>query len=747
MSCHQDVMAPAETVTIKRIAEVLKISRQAAVKRAKAGGWSFEVKTVRGGRQHHYRVDCLPDDVREALNHKAAIEAVNANLREWERSDDAKLLKQAAADRREEERRKEERREARRASKESGMARFAALSPEDPKRKRAKARKLVIETLHHFRRQRGIPLAAAFEQFAAAANAGETSLPEDVWEYMPHYKGRCTLTAATLKRWHYALLNKGVHALVDGYGHRKGHFKVCDIEGLADIVIGLMLQAPHITPEKVRAYVAATRPDIDQPTESSYRRFMNDWKQNNAQSYTYHTNPDAWKNQYMAAVGSHQERIERLNQVWELDSTPGDWMLKDGRHSVIGVIDLYSRRLKLYVSKTSTAVAVCQVFRRATLDWGICEIARTDNGKDYVSRQFTSVLQELEVEQELCVPFASEQKGTIERAFRTMSHGILDLLPGFIGHNVAQRKEIEERKSFAQRVMTSGETVEVEMTSEELQELLDQWCQVYHHTEHDGMDSKTPFEMATAWTAPVRRIQDERALDLLLAEIGGTRVIGKKGIRFEGHSFDAPELFEHVGREAVLKRDEADIGRLYVYVEGEFIAVAECAELLGISRKERAAASTAAQKRFLAEKNREHRELKKAVNKNIGRVVLEHQLEQIQNIETLHRPSVDYTPEGLRQAGRAASRELPPVPETTQQQEDDRARLAAEMAAEAQAPVVESETPERRYQRWMRLDRRVQAGERLEEKERRWHESYQRSNEWRAERTFFEDFGAQGERQ
>ncbi len=41
------------------------------------------------------------------------------------------------------------------------------------------------------------------------------------------------------------------------------------------------------------------------------------------------------------------------SSIVSFDSTPADVMLKDGRHSIIGVIDLYSRRVKLHVSKTS----------------------------------------------------------------------------------------------------------------------------------------------------------------------------------------------------------------------------------------------------------------------------------------------------------------------------------------------------------------------------------------------------------
>ena len=726
-------------------------THSAVVRRAKRENWESRPRVGQGGGRE-YALASLPVETQDALNDRDALAAAQVridtlaqslttpradapsaaraygrSLREAEEADDA----------------------ARRQGKQEGMKRFAALAPDSDKRLRAKARESVLLTLWDYQRRRGLVLRAALGQFAERANAGEVGLPDSVWQWMPEHQGRRALNVGTLKRWHYAYQAEGLWGLVDGYGARKGKTKVDQIDGLAHVLKGMMLEQPHIMPKKAKQYVAAKHPKMDGVSLKTYERFMKQWKADNAQAYTYATNPDAWKNQYMAAVGSHHERVERLNQVWELDSTPGDWLLLNGRHSVIGCIDLYTRRFKLYVSKTSTAMAVCQVFRRATLDWGICEIARTDNGADYVSDQFMSVLRDLEVDQELCRPFASEEKGTVERAFRTMSHGILDLLPGFIGHNVAERKVIEARKSFAKRIMTPGEVVEVSMDSAALQQLLDQWCRVYHHTGHSGLNNQTPFEIATAWTQPVRRITDERALDLLLAEIGGKRVIGKKGLRFEGNLYDAPELFEHVGREAVLKRDESDIGRLYVYVEGEFVAVAECAELLGISRQERAAATKSAQKRFLAIQQKEFKGYRKDIDKNISQTVLDWQLEQIENVEALPRPSLDYNPGGLREAGRAARADLPPQPAPTDAVQDDaRKQLAAELAAQASPAVLEADSPKRRYERWVRLDRRVSDGdrrvsdgERLAEGDKKFHTSYLGTDEYRSMKGFFEDFG------
>lgn len=734
----------SETVTLQQIAEALAVTKSAATKRAARQGWAYtEVRGVVGGIQRRYPVAGLPEDVQQALSPllsidrqrsaAASVPDSRAEVQQLRESQGEALAERVATTQR--------MRDAdRRVAKQQGIAQFAALAEGDPKKERAHARERVLRQLWEYRRSHRCTLDAGCRAVAQLCNQGELPLPESTWDWLPQRHGARALTAASLKRWHYAHAREGIWGLVDGYGNRAGDTKVQRHPELYAIVLGAMARTPHISPRDIHAYLQAAHPELPEASEACLRRFMRTWKQENAQLWSYVSNPDRYKNVYMAAAGSHQERIERLNQLWELDSTPGDWLLSDGRHSVVGLIDMKSRRVRLYVSKTSTASAVCQVMRRGIQAFGVPEAVRTDNGKDYVSEQLETVLADLEIGHEVCLPFASEQKGTVERMFRTMSHGILDLLPGFIGHNVAERKVIEARQSFAERVMTPGETVEVAMSSGELQEVLDKWTEVYHHTPHSGLEGVTPFEVAIAHQDETRWIHDDRALDLLLAPVAGTRTIGKKGIAFDRGFYDAPELFEHVGREALLRFDEQDIGRLYVYVDGRFVAVAECAERLGISRKERAAAAKAAQSKLMREQAAELKAFKKDVAANIPEVVLNHRLEQAANVEILHGRRQEHTSDGLREAARASRASLPPETPVTDRPQIDRAALAAQMATPTPAAVVPLENPKARYQRWLGVDARVQAGLAVSEDELRWHARYPNSDEYRAMKDFYEEF-------
>ena len=675
------------------------------------------------GKGWEYHIDSLPAATQQYLRRQAAVALCNQSSAIELPDTDATIKAE---------------RNNRLIAKETGLKRLASLPSNHPKKQRAQAREWVLRRWADFAQTHAIRHAACVNEFIHAYQSGEIAVPETHAAWLPVRHGARSLDSTTLFRWRKAYREKGLAGLMDGYGNRKGRSKIAQHPELQKIVLGCLFQQPHITAKKIKDYLQARHPDLDIVSIKSIERYISIWQQDNAQVWTYLTNPDQWKNVYMAAFGSHHERIERLNQVWEMDSTPGDWMLTDGRHVVIGAIDMYSRRLRFRVSKSSKAEAVCATFRDGVLAWGVPEAVRTDNGSDYVSQQFDGVLRDLEIIHELCVPFASEQKGTIERVMRTMSHGILDLLPGFIGHNVAQRKVIEARKSFAQRIMTPGEVVEVALSAAELQQRLDQWCEhVYAHDSHHGLNKQTPFQVASAWTGAVRRISDERALDALLAEIAGIRTVTKKGIRFEHYHYIAPELVGLIGRDVRLKHDADDMGRLYVYAQdGAFVCVAQAHELLGISRGEAAAVARAQQKQLLAQQRNELKQNKRAVRENIADVVLQHRIAQSKKITAFPQPSEHYSTGALDAAGVAARANSAPT-STTDIDIDTFRREFQQQPAQ----IVETDDPKRRYARWARIEQRITRGECVSEEDRRGLQRYQSSDEYQSMKEFYEDFG------
>ena len=66
------------------------------------------------------------------------------------------------------------------------------------------------------------------------------------------------------------------------------------------------------------------------------------------------------------------------NDVWEFDSTPVDAMLVEGRHSIIAVIDVFTRRVRLLVAKTSSSEGICLLLRKTPADLGHPQRQRGD---------------------------------------------------------------------------------------------------------------------------------------------------------------------------------------------------------------------------------------------------------------------------------------------------------------------------------------------------------------------------------
>ena len=565
----------------------------------------------------------------------------------------------------------------RRRRKAEGQAKFSALAKDHPKRKRAKAREWLVLRYFQQVRESGEGRRASRAHLVAGVNDGTIAIPTHVSAELPRYRGGYALSEGSLQRWIDCYQADGIWGLTDGYGNRAGQSLIDTQPALQQLVLGQMFFQPQSSGRDLHALVQAkgdelTAAGVRLPSLRAIQGFRARWIAENPDRWASMTHPGHWKNKYQVALGSQHEAVTALNQLWELDSTPGDWLLKDGRHTVVGCIDLWSRRLTLHVAKSSSAHAVGQCFRRAVLAWGVPQAVRTDNGKDYVSDYFTSVLRGLEINPILCIPFASEQKGTIERTLKTMAYGALKLLPGYAGHNVAEAQAIRARKPFAERVMTPGEVIEVSMTAADLQAHLNEWVRaVYHQNPHGGLDGQTPFARAASWDGELRTL-DERALDALLAPVAGERVVTKSGLRWENRTYISPLLYRWIGQTVFARYDESDLGRLYLYDDERFLCVVECPEMTGISRAEVAAVARAEQKKFVAGQNEELRAHKRNTAQNAAELVLKHRAIAADKLVEFPRASVPHTTPALEagaeaariQAGERPTRNTDPAPES-----------------------------------------------------------------------------------
>lgn len=714
------------TVTAKEIAEATGMTDRSVRQRANQECWVFSQISVRGGQQRRYAVLPLPVNVRTAVMAlMASRESERAGALAAGQAEAGRAKVVQALDGRVTE-----------ATRQAGLAKFVTLPASS--QRRAEARVALVELARHYLRLSGLPKRTGLELFTHEYRTGVIQVPPWIRDTLPK------LCANSLVNWQAQLKSDGLARLGGKHGeHRKGSGIIDSTPALRDFVLGMIVDHPHATAKHVMRGIRARFAAELHPSYRTLQRWMATWKEENAQLHTAISNPDAWRSKYQAAGGNASESTIRLNQRWEMDSTKGDLILADGtRHVVVAAIDVYSRRMKLHVSRSSSSAAVAATLRRAMLDWGVPEILVTDNGSDYVSRHITRVIGGLGIERDLAPPYTPEHKPHIERSFGTFCRDLVELLPGYIGHDVVGRKAIEARRSFAQRMMKEGGSAEIRMTAAELQQFCDQWADnVYAREPHAGLKGRTPFDVATAWKEPVRRIGDERALDVLLAAAPdgeGMRRITKKGVRLDNAWFEAAPLGGLEGQEVRILLDESDIGRIFVFeADGPFICIAECPERTGISRAELSAGRRGHQKRAMSEQKAVLKAIAKAAD--TGTIVHEILIERgdgAGKVSAFPQPAVSHATEALDQAGRAARSGMTPDPSPVGAAEAARlAQLEAEMSAPAE--IIAFETKAMRFRRALALQGRPD----LTADEARWLQNYQRQPEYTAAARLYEDFG------
>lgn len=712
-----------DAVDFRVISDALRVSKRAVEMRAKKDGWHFHEVTGVGGRRRLIALDSVPQDVRKAVLRQRALDAAAAlpasPAESAGRQVGRKLAIAEAVDTAVDQR-----------ARERGQIAAAGLTGRA--RERMDAKLELLARLGTFAQARGIGTCAAMDEFCDAYNSGAPIV--EVW--VRNFTG-ADLHPATLRRWKRIVRDKGPRGLAGEYGNRKGSSRIDGDDTLRKFILGVLTEKPHISVTVMHAAIRARLPER-LPNLKALERWLKAWKADNAELFTAVTNPDAWKNKFMPAFGDASENIVRANQLWMADTTPADLQLVDGRHCVLGVIDVARRKFRMYVSKTSTAEAVCQLYRRNILEFGVPEAIKMDNGSDYASERVAALLTSLHIEPKFSAPFAPWEKPHIERAFKTFSHDLLEILPGYSGHNVADAQAIRARTSFAENLFKKGGTVELKLTAAELQDFCDRWVDnVYDHNPHEGLDGLTPFQKSAQMRDTLRVIGDERALDLLLGA-GDMRTVGKKGLRLEKLTYIAPELATVIGQPVLVRRDEADIGRAVVYHREQFLCIAECPEVTGVSMREIASESRARKSKLISQQKAELKALgRKANTSELARDILDSRARDNASLAAFPQDNVLHITPALEAAAEAADAlaahgsEQAPVYDPADPMYDVGALIGRERDAEG------DDTYKGRFARALRAMR--DPGNEIVQQ---WLKGYRQSSEFAGSWLMFESFGA-----
>ena len=645
----------AELLTLKNEVK-LPSTPQGLLIKAKRENWLSRPRFGRGGGLE-YHISSLPKETQQAL----AAREVNQMVKELEAEPSAIAGKEEAAKLKI---REEISDSIRMRNRLNGLVKAEGLKDMAKERMNAK-----------------VEILAMWEQYLACSQECKTNaMFAFVSEYnsgkiQPNAEVRAilaTISQPSLLKWIKKAKNEGIASLAGNYGNRKGSSIIDSTKELKNFILALVMEKPHVSGMHIYEALQARFEGVYRiPDRRTVERWFNSWKSENEELFVAINQPDKWKNIYMLAVGSTTENILRYNQQWQMDSTPTDIMLSDGRHTILGVIEVWSRRVKFLVCKSGKATAVAALIRRALIDWGVPEEIKMDNGSDYKSKHVAQVLNALEVAQKFCTPFSPWEKPQIERVFETFSHGLLELCPQFIGHNVAERKSIEERKSFAQRLMnkdnrgnrrtTEAEPINGEFISSlELQEICDKWTNgLYWMSCHSEL-KMSPCQKVNSWTGSVRRISDDniRGLDILLSPVAGNdgrRVVSKKGISVNNWDYWADELIAFINKTVICREDKTDYGRITVFtVEKEFICVAVCPEIIGISRAKLGVHVRTVQKKRIIEKKKELKAITSSVSVNgIEHEILDRYTKMADEAQKPHETVEEYSTRKLESAAEA----------------------------------------------------------------------------------------------
>lgn len=580
----------------------------------------------------------------------------------------------------------------------------------------------------------------SFAAFAAAYNGRHLAgASNEVRAAVSH------ISARSIQRWVLESEKNGLVVLADRRSEKGGGISEIERHPLLEkLILAVLTEKPDVQHTHLwdiindRAIDAETGEILwPQVSYSCLNRYINKWKEANAQVYLAVTNPDAWKSKYMASLGRADAGITRLNQLWEMDGTPADWALIDGRHTASVVIDVYSRRPRILFSKTPRTETNKLLLRGALLEWGVPEIAMTDNGSDYVSREMQMCFEELAIEHRRAAPFSPWQKPHVESFIKTYLHGILELLDNFIGHSVAERSRIESRASFAEQLFKKNAVVSVELTAAEMQRLTDAWIAgTYMQDVHSGIEMK-PFERVAAYTGAIRQIGNDRALDLLLAKPAKRcPVITAKGIRYDKADYIHPDLMRHIGKDADIRLDPNDLGRLIVRVDGQFVCIAENGQRMGIKRAEVAAHARALQAKEISEQKRRLKAMSRGLpsTDEIVRDLVMKKAEAAGKLAHLPKKAQAHETPALLDAAKAADR----MDGVIGQIDRDAGVIVPEaiatpkVAATRKVSVI-PETAELRWRKHVELAERFARGEYIQEMEiqqvRDWLVSYPKSPE------------------
>lgn len=620
------------------------------------------------------------------------------------------------------------------------------------------ARLAIVDAFTRWSRGLNLRFNARVQIFTDKYQMGSIRVDDWVKETIPSFGKR------SLIRW-YSIKRDGKSAdlAVDRGLSRKGTGTLDSANNgkVKAFVLALLAQNSHLSALHIRDVtrdefgdmIAVRGGSKPMPPVRAFQRLMASLKSTHQVELTKLRNPDLYRST-MAPSGTGTYRyVTEPSTFWMIDASPVDALCLDGRYTIYVCVDVASRDKVLLLSRTPRASAVGLLLRKSILMLGISThglTIKTDNGSDFSATATKRLCTSLGIQLEFSDAYSPEQKGHVERAIRTFQHDVATTLPGYVGHSVADRTEIESRRSFAKRRQeTEHETFEVALTGAQLQAYADRWVETERHRAREALNGRSPFQVTIAAKTAIRRV-DERALDVLLMAVAGKdglRTVTKFGIRINDRRYGTPSILP--GAQVFVRMDPLDMGKVYAFTPdgAQFLGDGICPELAGINPARFLAEVRAAHAELLDRTNRQVKADMKAIAK--GPAIIERVLRtrerDLPNVIALPRRREDQSTPQMDAAVDAAAGE-PAAPNLSEAGAAVLARLLAEQAAPADPKVRQLRTEETMHQRFRRaldIEQRLASGHPVSDQERGWLDGYRTSPEYRSMRDMWDESDGQ----
>ena len=559
----------------------------------------------------------------------------------------------------------------------------------------------VLHELQQFANAHQLPVREAITPFVLSYNQQQVMLEESkVREHFAY------LSVHSVRRWLSARDNGKIMQLFSR-GKRGRLISIDHDQKMA--VYGLLQKYTNITAVQIHGLLKKSFAD-DTPSLRVIQRFIKNLKTYDKKVWLGLTDPERYKNNYQPAFGLGDYLATHVNAEWQLDSTMLDAANDQGKRPVVvGVMDVYTRRVKYLLAESSHAGAVKALLRAAILDWGVPDMIHTDNGSDYISKEVKIAAGLCGIQHLICRPGKPEEKAFIERMFGTLTTQFCTMLDGYVGPDVISAQKIRAKKSIQQR-RKNAKSHKPGLPNDIIQARLDDWLEEYNDRPHSSLEAGVTPNMKALEGHNSRRFVEERVLDVLLTDLavaGGQRTVGKSGIHIGGVKYVTADL--KTGQRVTVKLDPINAGKIWVFnLNGEFLGEAINKKLLNVDLRDVAVLAKQQHHEEITALRAEARAAAKALEKanrkdHAGEI--KKTLADNDNIEVL--PLVSRQVEGQPHTGGAVT------------------QISEAMNASRE------ETPAEKYSRWQRIDAAFNNGEAVSDAERRFHKTYQNHSDWK----------------